>query len=494
LVSIADIVRDTQAAALDTFKARLTQMLFPSMPNWTYPGLGGTRINYSKKVDAKGASIIASVINWTRLNFAEAPLIVEKLGRGDNPDEIDTEHPLTELIRKPNPFYSGSLLWSATIPDYIGGGNAFWIISPNSPRFGNKPVELWYVPAHTMNPVWPKNDNSVYISHYEYTVDNETLDIPPENVVHFRLGIDPNNTRMGLSPLGSLFREIFTDNEAANWTAALLANGAVPGLVISPEGEKDVITQEQAEAMKVLAKQKFGGDRRGEAMVTSRRVRVTQAAFNPQQMNLRDVRRIPEERATAVFGIPAVVVGLGAGLDRSTFANMAEAREAAYESFLIPHKGLLADQLQTQLLPRFSDPRKFRVGWDYSKVKVLQEDEDKKHIRAREDFKAMLCSLDEARELVGLPRLPQNRGKVYLVPMSFTVTPEDELVTEVEEVPEALAEAQEPLALPPGRELDEPDLPEDEEIEEEGRETPGKASMPAVAPLARSRSRKRKET
>jgi hypothetical protein len=56
-----------------------------------------------------------------------------------------------------------------------------------------------------------------------------------------------------------------------------------------------------------------------------------------------------------VLGIPAVVVGLGAGLERSTFTNMAEAREAAYESGLIPAQKILGEDIRFQLLPLFGD-------------------------------------------------------------------------------------------------------------------------------------------
>lgn len=479
MVSIADVVRDTQSAAVSTFKARLTQMLFPSMGSWSPWVLNSPgKVNYERKVDARGASTVASVTNWTRNNFPEAPLIVESIGKGNNPDEQQPDHPLVQLLRRPNPWYSGSLLWSATIPDWLMG-NAYWIIAPSK---SGRPVELWYAPAGSIEPIWPKNDNSVFISHYEYTVGNEKLDIEPANVIHFRLGIDPNNTRKGLSPLGSLFRELFTDNEAADWTASLLANGAVPGLIIAPDNERVQIDIKQAEVMKQLAMQKFGGSKRGEPMVLTHAAKVSQASWNPQQMNLKDIRRIPEERVTAVFGLPAVVCGLGAGLDRSTFANMAEAREAAYESFLIPHKGLLADELNVQLLPRFSDPQRFRVGWDYSRVRVLQEDQDKAHTRARENWKAGGMMLDEFREAIGLPALGGDTGKLFAVPMSVTYLPADELYQEPQEVPAALEAFQggePPLALPSGRAPNEPDLPDSEANDEDGEV--GASSGPKVA-------------
>jgi hypothetical protein len=80
------------------------------------------------------------------------------------------------------------------------------------------------------------------------------------------------------------------------------------------------------------------------------KTKVEQFGFSPEQLLLRELRRIPEERVTAVLGVPAIVAGLGAGLDRSTFTNMAEAREAAYESGIIPTQRIIAEDIRFQLL------------------------------------------------------------------------------------------------------------------------------------------------
>lgn len=443
-LSFSDIGR----LATARLKAAIAGMVWPVRPDWTWPSLGtGTTINYQRRVEPRGNAIVMSVVGWAQRTFPEAPLVIEKIGQNAKPDEVVPNHEMVQLIARPNPYYSGSLLWNATISDYMFG-NAYWIAIPN--RGDGRPIQLWWAPSHTMEPRWSK-DGKEYVTHYDYTVDNEVYQIPPDQVVHMRYGLDPKNPRKGLSPLGALFREVFTDNEAANWTAQLLANGAVPGLVITPDNERVKITSEQAEVIKALTQQKFAGDKRGEAMVLSHAAKVAQVAWNPQQMNLRDLRKIPEERVTSIFGIPAVVVGLGAGLDRSTFANMAEAREAAYETFMIPTKGLLADELNVQLLPKFADPKKFRTAWDYSNVRVLQEDEDKKHARAREDFKSGIMMLDEAREIIGLPSLDNGQGRVFAIPMNLVMTPEDEIIMEPEPVPAALVAANAPAALPPGQ-------------------------------------------
>jgi hypothetical protein len=75
----------------------------------------------------------------------------------------------------------------------------------------------------------------------------------------------------------------------------------------------------------------------------------------------------------------------------------------------------------------------------------LQEDEDAKHARAREDLKAGLLSLNEAREVIGRKPVPGEDGDVFYIPTTLTPTNPDQLVPEVQPVPPALQ------ALPPGQ-------------------------------------------
>jgi hypothetical protein len=165
--------------------------------------------------------------------------------------------------------------------------------------------------------------------HYEYTPDTEKLSGSKEDVVHFRFGLDSDDPKLGSSPLKSVLREVFTDDEAAAFTASLLRNMGVPGLVFRRSGRDDQPGRREGDEADVQAK--FSATAR-RADRDDRRDEVHQFGFSPEQLLLKELRRIPEERVTAVFGIPAIVAGLGAGLDRSTFTNMGEAREAAYEA------------------------------------------------------------------------------------------------------------------------------------------------------------------
>lgn len=347
---------------------------------------------------ADGNTIIMSVVLWFARVFPEAPIKVARKSP-DGPKDIQN-HPMIELIEFPNPFYSGELLWRATAADRMLTGNAYWLKVKSD---AERPVQLWWIPSWMIDPKWDDNGEQ-FITHYEYRVNGKKIDYPVDEIVHFRYGFDANNMRKGFSPASLLIREIFTDDEAAHFTAAILNNLGMPGVIISPGDPNILISSEDTEIAKQKFEERFTGNNRGRAMFLGRKAQVDKLSFSPEELNVRNLRRIPEERVTAVYGIPAVVVGLGAGLDRSTFANMAEAREAAYESNIIPEYRSFAADLRHQLLVDFEGDRarQMVVYFDVSGVRVLQEDLNKLFQRMDLGFQGGWIKRSEARSAVGL--------------------------------------------------------------------------------------------
>lgn len=393
-----------------------TTMRFPSQRRYSWATLGATHQDFREAVGDPGTnSLMVAIIKWQQRVFPEAPMVVRlRQANGDEPKKL-ADHPLAQLLDRPNPVYSGLLLWSATIADFTLSGNAYWRKIRSA---GGRVVQLWWVPSYMLEPRWP-DDGSAFISHYDYTVDGQIYHIDRDDIVHFPDGMDPANPRKGLSGIVSLMREIGTDNEAANYTASLLRNMGVPGALIAPDGTA-ILTPDDAEEIKAGFQQRFSGDRRGEPMVMSTAAKVTAFGFDPKQMDVAMLRRIPEERISAVLGIPAIVVGFGAGLARSTFANFSEAREAAYESNVIPTQRLFAAQVQTQLVPDFGDPASLFVEHDYANVRVLQANVDDVHKRAREDLLAGGITVNQFLARIGEKPLPDVNGDVVYMPVGVT--------------------------------------------------------------------------
>ncbi len=277
----------------------------------SWPNIGASSYNFQRSVgDPATNGILAATIRWMQRTYVEAPLRLMQVDKAGEKKQL-FDHPLAQLLRQPNAWYSSRLLWSATIADFALTGNAYWI-KVRGP--GARVVQLYWVPSHLIEPRWP-DDETTYISHYDYKINGLPVHYPPEDVIHFRDGIDPNNQRKGLGPVGAIMREIATDNEAANMTASLLRNMGVPGVVIAPAASSTAeMSPDEADQIKTTYMQKFGGDHKGEPMIMGAPTNVSVLSWSPQQMNLDSLRRVPEERISAALGIPAIVVGLGVGI------------------------------------------------------------------------------------------------------------------------------------------------------------------------------------
>jgi len=309
----------------------------------------------------------------------------------------------------------------ATVIDRKATGNAYWIKVRNTRAQGpnDRVSELWWVPSWMMRPAWP-DDGSRFISHYVYTVDGLEYRVERYNVVHFREGLDPQNPRLGRSSLASLFREIYTDDEGANMTAALMTNLGVPGVILAPSNTTTGgIGKADPEQVKKTFMEKFGGDKRGEPLVLTAPTDVKVLSWSPEQMNLRELRKLPEERVSAVIGISPMVVGLGAGLDRSTFTNFGEAVLAAWESSLIPDQRLMAAEMEVQLLPDFGEIDDLDVDFDVSQVRALRNDLEKVWRLAEGAATKGLLTRAAYKRRIGEPVAEDGSDDIYIVPSNY---------------------------------------------------------------------------
>jgi HK97 family phage portal protein len=370
--------------------------------------LNRTAINYEAGVRADANSIIQACVRWAQRNYAEAPTILEEWNDGRKDWDQVYRDDLLALLERPNPYYSGDTMMRAAIADYMLDGNAYLIKVRSRSR---RVVQLWWAPAMLMEPVADSRDAASFIDHYEYRPGAGAPErLAVEDVIHMRDGLDPQNTRKGLSPLKSLFREIFTDDEACNMTASLLRNAGVPGVIISPT--QGTIPESAAEQIKDLYLQKFTGDRRGEPMVTAGSVHVEQFGFSPEQMGLRNLRGIPEERITAVIGINSAVLGLGAGLATTKVgATLREYREEATESFMVPLWHAVGLTFTGQLVPDFK-AGDWRCIHDLAKVRVLQDDENTRAENYGKRLEAGGITVAEYRRALGMVTAPEH--EVYL--------------------------------------------------------------------------------
>jgi len=382
-----------------------------------------TKRDYSAMLtDPTSSSLIMAVLLWITRRWPEAPLYLEN-GKGD----AIYEHPMLKLLNRPNPNYSGTVLWFGAILSLVWDGNGYIIKVRNKRTLA--PIQFWYVPHFMVEPM-VNSGSTAFIDYYQYAPGNGPIvKLDPSDVVHLRYGIDPYNQRKGMSPLRSIARGAVTDEEADNFAASMLHNMGVPGLLVTPDyagmGGTQMQTGDPTELKKYI-KEHLTGDNRGEAMVFSGPTKLQQFGFDPKSMDLSTLRGIPEERVSAVTGIPAAVVGFGSGLAQTKVgATMKELREMAYEDGIIPIQRLVGPELETQLLDDFEpNPDEWTVKYDLSVVRVLQDDQDALYKRTIDAFNGGLISRAQGKQALGFDTLPTD--EIRRVPFSTTEVNEGE--------------------------------------------------------------------
>lgn len=369
--------------------------------------------DYKREVgDGFNSGVIVTPAMWIARAFPEAPLVVTSKDE-EGEVEIVPNHGLPTLVDRPNQYYDGLTLWLATVLSFVLTGNAYWLKVRSGAR---KVIELWWAPNWTIRPMWPV-DNSTYISHYEYQPNGVPTRLEIEDVIHFRHGIDPNNVRLGMSPITSILREIFTDDEAARYTSSILRNMGVPGLIVSPADKDASVTEDEAQTIKAKIDARTKGDNRGSTTVMLGPTKVEPFGFSPSDMDVSALRDVSEERVCAALGVPAAIVGFGAGLQQTKVgATMRELVGLAWSGCLIPNQRIIASQLTHSLLPEFETTDAYDVDFDRSKVWALQEDETARITRLNAQLQSGGFSVAEYRRALGLPTLPAD--EIYLRPLS----------------------------------------------------------------------------
>ena len=385
--------------------------------------LPGSHRDWSAQAGDLGLnSIIASAMDWYIRNWPQAtPQVMRRV------DSMQAEpledHPILQLIAEPEPGMVGNLLWGWIVQDYKLFGNAY-LRKQRISGPGSQVVALQYIPQDMIRPV---GDGRNPLTHYTYTTDGRSFQLEIADVIHFRYGRDPDDIRLGRSPVQSVLREIATDNTASTSAFGLLANGAMPSIMVGPDakdsGQIDM-SPDDARQIKRSLRENLTGDNAGGIVVMSGPYKVDRVSLTPSELALDSVRRVPEERICSALGINPMVLGLGAGLDRSTYSNYERAQQAAWEDGMVPLLRMVSDTLTVALLPDFPESQEGdSVRFDLSNVRALMDDRQAEAERAERLYKAGVADLAEAKRIAGLEATDDMIGVMH--PSAASVVPQE---------------------------------------------------------------------
>ena len=370
----------------------------------------------TNQMSPEGNSAALACLNVLGTAFSEPPLKVYL--KSTEGDEVIDNHPAAILLQNPNPNMTANLMNNYIVTSVAVYGDAFLL------KLRNESGQVLQLIPLLADMVEVKGNNEQLITKYEYKQKGNTLEIPPEDMIHLRERIDPRNHRRGLSPLRSVMVEILGDAAASQMAAALVKNTGVPSVVISPKNDL-AMTSDEAENIAEVFGRRFGGENRGRPLVISGgEVDIQTLSFSPKDLEIGKLRYINEERISAVLGVPAILAGLGAGLERATYSNAKELREFFTEQKLIPMWNHFANEFTKQLLLEdFETNPAYCFKYDLSNVRALSQDEDATMARIVQGYNAGFITVNEARQANQLPAL--DNGDYFVRNMTVAEVPTD---------------------------------------------------------------------
>jgi phage portal protein BeeE len=367
-------------------------------------GLPGAKADYRSRAGAlhKNA-VVAACLGWIVDTFGQARLIVAEEDEESGECEPVEGHALPKMLRRPNDFYSVQALWSATVISRKLYGQAYW----HKLRNGfNKVIGVRWIPNAYISPMVPTGAvTSEYIAAYEYKIPGaEPVPIPPEDIVHFRDGLSPDDERSGWDRMESVLRDIVTTNQAATFTAALMTNMGIAAVVFT--GTDGVpLDDEEADAIEQGWRDSTSGENVGAPFALKHPVNVERVGLSPEELALDILPKRSVSNICSVMRLSPLVLGLED--DRGTYENVDQATKAAWMSCLIPLQDAMAADLTHQLLiPDFGGTETQKVSWDRTKVEALQEGKDAKAQRVSTlTGGKQVIEVNEARAEMGLPEI-----------------------------------------------------------------------------------------
>ena len=373
--------------------------------------LPGSTKDWSRVAGDLGLNgVVASAIDWYVRNYPQATPRYYRPVDSQQAEPVE-DHPVLQLMAQPDPMIMGSLFWGWVIQDYKLFGNTYLRKIRSTTR--GVVTALQFLPQDMVRPV---GNGTNPLTHYVYTTDGRSFDIPVSDIIHIRYGRDPSDIRLGRAPLAAVLREIATDNTASTTAYGLLANGAMPSLIVGPDAKETTVDMSMDDARQVKRQlhEDLTGDGSGGIVVMTGAYKMDRVSLTPSELALDSVRRVPEERICSALGINPMVLGLGSGLERSTYSNYERAQQAAWEDGMVPLLRTLADAITADLLPEYPETQQGDyLMYDLETVRALADDMQAEADRAEKLYKSGIIDRAEAKRIAGLEAVPEDEGQLH---------------------------------------------------------------------------------
>lgn len=343
-------------------------------------------------------ALVFRCIGLTSQLAGTAPVLVYREDQ-DGARKAITNHPLRQLMRRPNLFMGESRFISyVTMITAVAG---FCVVEKERDRLGNV-IGLW--------PLEPNRCRAILRSQrqpdWEYTISASHKEIlPAEDVLVFTYA-DRSGSPYGIAPLEVAFRELGILNQMIDFLMAFFQNGAMPVYGLVPEtdsGQK--MDQTKVDLIKDKWRRRHAGLQNSiDPAILVGIKDVKRLSFDFSELAYVPLRDLSDLAICQAFGIDPSMVGTRIGLEKSTYSNKEEARKGCYQDTIIPLWSRFDDTLEIGLLDEFPGDGVVALDFDISKIQALQENRNEKATWLTSATLGGAISIHTYHQELGLPK------------------------------------------------------------------------------------------
>jgi len=287
-----------------------------------------------------------------------------------------TEHPLLDLMARPNPRQDGASFMESVASYLMLGGNAY----VEAVGVGDTNVRELYALRPDRIKVVPGPDG--WPQGFDYTVNGQSVrfDQTPGSspgVTNFQPPIlqlalfNPLDDYYGMSPLEAAAVAVDTHNAAARWNKALLDNAARPsGALVYDGADGAVMSDAQFERLKKeLADNYQGTLNAGRPLLLEGGLDWKAMSLSPKDMDFMEAKHAAAREIALAFGVPPMLLAIPGD---NTYSNYQEANRVFWRQTVLPLANRIGAALTQWLAPSFGDGLALAV--DADRIEALSAD------------------------------------------------------------------------------------------------------------------------
>lgn len=375
-------------------------------------------VDYEEIWRTQGA--VRTVVDFLARSIASlAPHVFDRVSDTDRVRV--TDHPLAELLSRPNPRTTRYRLMSDTVHDMCIFDTAYWLKVKTKDSYA-----LVRVPPRM---VAPKGGSWFAPDFYRISGDRGRQDVPPEQVVHFR-GYAPNGDLVGTPPMEALRQALAEGYEAGRMRSQVLRNGArASGYLKRPKDAPRWSEETRTKFARSWGSQYVGANapEAGGTPILEDGMDFIKVAQTADELQYVEVRKLTREEVAAAFHVPAPMVGI---LDHATFSNIREQHKQLYQDTLGPWLDMIEQEIALQLTPDIAAPGS-HLYVEFDIAAKLRGDLAEESASLYQAAGGPYMTRNEVRARRNLPAI--DGGDELITPLSVTTTGGDAAPTGADE-------------------------------------------------------------